>query len=204
MLAKNPDAKVSAYDHPNGTTTFAVSKSGEASVLSGSTKNSNDSNSKEESDFVGYTNQADDNKDAIVGYVKVGVGMDGADPDSVFKTIDATARASVFHVANNEGHPISQYSADILTAKAGAGVGGMSGGSDGFPCYAGADANLNLFDLKASVFDAQVGLSAQTDVGLKNYSVGGHVLGAGFSVGKRCSISTPFGGIGIDFGRFFD
>lgn len=130
--------------------------------------------------------------------------MDGADPDAVFKTVEAFARASVFHVTNNNESQITQHSADILYAKASAGISGISGGNDGFPVYAGADAKLNFIDLKASVFDAEVGLSAQTDLGFKDYSMGGHVLGKGCTVGKRVSVSTHFGSLGMDFSRVFN
>ncbi|CCF31724.1 hypothetical protein CH063_04315, partial [Colletotrichum higginsianum] len=186
ILSKNSNMKVSAYNYGDGPTTFVASK-GEEAKLSG-----------------GYTNYSDDDTSAKIGYVRVGMDMDGSDPDAVFKTVEASTRASVYHVANNNGSQITQQSADILSAKVSTGVSGISGGNDGFPVYAGAEAKLNFLELKGSVFDAEVGLSAQTDLRFKDYSMGGHVLGIGCTVGKRVSVSTPFGSVEMDFSRGFN
>lgn len=185
-LAKNPGMKIAAYDHPDGKTSFITTTAGQ-----------------EVSTFAGYTNHPDADKDAKIAYVRVGMDMDGMDPDSYFKTVGVSAKASIFHVANNTGHPITQYGADFFSANASAGVSGVTGGNDGFPVYAGAGAELNLLDVNGAGFDAKVGLNAQTDIGFKDYSFGGHVLGAGFELGKRISVSTPFGSVGFDFGVFF-
>jgi hypothetical protein len=184
-LESNPNLTLAALDHGDGTTTFVV------------TEQSNSANI-----FKGFTNHPDDNPDAKIGYYRVGIDIDGADTDAVFKTMDASAKAAVFHVASNKGHPVKQFSADVLQAKASATLGGVAGGSDGTPIYAGVDAQVNLVDLKASVFDLNLGVGVKTDIGVKDYSVGGHVLGCGFTVGKKTSISAWGSTIGIDFGRF--
>ncbi|MCJ1376997.1 hypothetical protein MMC17_000087 [Xylographa soralifera] len=185
MLDKNPSVKIAALNYPDGTTTFIASES------------------KPESAFGGYTNHDDNDPNAKVGYIRVGIDIDGEDPNAVFKSLDASAKAAVFHVADTKGHPITQFSVDMLSAKASASVGGVAGGNDGFPAYAGVDAKVNLVDVQASVFDLNIGLGVQTDIGLKDYSVGGHLAGCGFTVGKKTSISAFGSSFGIDFGRLF-
>ena len=186
QMEANPALKLAALDHHDGTTTFVATTETDPSKI-----------------FVGVTNHSDENRDAKAGYYRVGVDLDGTDPDAVFKTLDASAKAAVFHVASTHGHPISQYSADFLEAKASAKFGGVAGGNDGFPVYAGVDAKVNLMDLQASVFDLNVGVGVQTDIGLNDYSVGGHLLGCGFTIGKKVSISAFGSSFGIDFGRLF-
>ncbi|KAK1561502.1 uncharacterized protein LY79DRAFT_595498 [Colletotrichum navitas] len=165
ILSKNPDTKVSAYNHGDSLTTFVVAKAKEAKL------------------FRGYTNHSDNNTSAKVGYICVSMDIDGADPDAVFKTIEASTRASMFYAS--------------------AEISGILGGNNGFLIYTKADAKLNLLKLKGSVFNAEVSLSAQTDLGFKDYSIRGHILGAGFTFGKRISISSPFGSFRIDIGQFF-
>lgn len=181
MLDKNPGMNLAALDHPDGTTTFVAT----AGV------------------FGGFTNHSEDDPNAKVGYLRVGVDMEGEDPNAVFKALTASAKAAVFHVASSKGHPIKQFQADVLSAEASAGVAGVAGGTDGFPVYAGVDAKINLVDLKASLFDLNLGLGLQTDIGVKDFSVGGHLAGCGFTVGKRTSISAWGSTFAIDLGRLF-
>lgn len=153
---------------------------------------------------MGWTNHADDKTEPKVWYYRVGMDVVGAEPEAVFKAFDATAQAAVFHVASQKGHPITHFSAEVLQAKAGVSMGGLGPVQEGFPIYAGADAQINLVDLKASAFDLNLGLGVQTDVGLKDYTVGAHVLGCGFTVGKKISVSAFGSSFGIDLGRLFD
>jgi hypothetical protein len=185
-MEANPALKLAALEHHDGTTTFVATTETDPNKI-----------------FVGVTNHSDENRDAKVGYYRVGIDLDGTDPDAVFKTMDASAKAAVFHVASTKGHPITQYSADFLDFNASAKIGGVAGGNDGFPVYAGVDAKVNLMDVHASVFDLNVGYGVQTDIGLNDYSVGVHLAGFGFTVGKKVSVSAYGSSFGIDFGRLF-
>lgn len=184
-LQKNPDAEIFAIDRPDGSTAFIIGKAGTIGIDGGKKTGANPD-------------------DATVGYYNAEINMT-EQPNAVFNTIEASARASVFHVAKETGHSIRNVSADFITVVASAGVGGMNGGEGaGFPAYLGANAAINLVELKASAFDLNLGLGVETGVGFKNYSFDIHAVGCGFTIGKKVSVSVFGSGFGIDFGRFFD
>ncbi|THH02404.1 hypothetical protein EW026_g413 [Hermanssonia centrifuga] len=142
------------------------------------------------------------------GHVVIGVGVKGEsylDDGAIFFTAEGEATASAIHVAKTKGRPIEQVEVDIL--EAGASASAEAFGTKYFPIpllkYAGAEAHVNLLKAKASVFDLSLGLGVDTDVGVKDGSVGLHLAGCGITVGRKLSISAFGTGIGIDFGRFF-
>lgn len=126
------------------------------------------------------------------------------EPNGIFTALEAEAKASIFHVANQKGRPIETFEVDIGSVKTGAIIAGIAGGPDHMlPTYVGAGASINLVDAKASVFDLTLGLGVGTDIGIKDGSWNSHVAGCGITVGKKIGISVFGSSIGIDISRFF-
>ncbi|KAI1267790.1 hypothetical protein F5Y18DRAFT_271099 [Xylariaceae sp. FL1019] len=126
-------------------------------------------------------------------YANAGVKSE-KDVIPLFRTLTAEATASVMHIAKSDGHPITQVSADVLTA-------GVNGSLGLF--YAGFEANACLFKAEASIFDLTLGLGVDSGAGIKDDSYSIEALGCGISIGRKVSISYYGSSFGIDFGRLF-
>lgn len=182
-IEQNPDKKIIALDHSDGTTSFYGVKEEALKAVEL------------------HANQTSSDKDAKIGYLLGEAGVKG-EVDDLFKTLTADARVSVFHIAGNKDVPIIQYSADLVTAKVGASIAFTGDTRDGMPTYAGIEARVCLVELSASVFELKIGPGVDTGLGLKDDSIKASLLGCGFTVGRKIAISHFWGSFGIDLGRF--
>lgn len=181
-LDKDPDAKLVALKEPDGKTTFVLPN---------------------KKSSVPLYKVATGGDEGTIGYAAAKAGKED-EPNGIFTALGAEAVASVFHVAQQKGRAIETLDVNVGSVKVGATIAGIAGGPDHMlPTYVGADASINLLDAKASVFDLKLGVGVETGAGIKDGSLDGHVLGCGFTFGKKMSISVFGNSIGIDIGRFF-
>lgn len=132
---------------------------------------------------------------ATTFYFNAGVGAEG----TIFRAYTAEAKASIMHLSQKNGHPITQVNIDTFVADANATttmVGTM-------PIYAGVDAGVSIFKGSASLFDLNLGVGVDTGAGIKDGSLDLHLAGCGFQVGRKVSISVFGASFGVDLGRLF-
>ncbi|KAF9336739.1 hypothetical protein BG006_007516 [Podila minutissima] len=97
------------------------------------------------------------------------------------------------HVAMSNGKPNEDISADMFTA----------GVSVTTRIYMGVEANDSLFKARASFLDFNLGVGIGTGTGIKDESFDFKVVGCGFQIGRKVSISVFGSTVGVDFGRLF-
>ena len=115
--------------------------------------------------------------------------------DSFIPQVSAGAKASLFKGGNPNPH--SKLETAVID------VGEVKTGAWASAAGVGVDASVNLVDMKASVFDGKIGLSAKTGVGVKDDSVEVKAFGTGITLGRKVGISVLGTSFGIDFGRLF-
>ena len=107
----------------------------------------------------------------------------------------AGAQASLFKGGNfNPDSQLQTAEIDVVQAKTGAWV---------TPLGAGVDLSANLVDMKASIFDATIGVSASTGAGIKDDSLKVEFLGTGVTLGRKIGIGVFGTSFGVDLGRLF-
>lgn len=108
--------------------------------------------------------------------------------------VSADAEATVFRFPGNPGIPAyANTSFSAFQARAGAWVG----------AELGAEAGVSLINAQVSLFDLNLGVALDTEVGIKDDSLVIEALGCGFKIGRKVSISVFGSSFGIDFGRLF-
>lgn len=116
---------------------------------------------------------------------------------------EADVSVSVFNVQSDGDSPLQHVKVDVIQGSVNADYQSAAVCGVNLSKYAGIDAHVNLVNIEGGPFTANLGLGADTDVGIKDESVSVHYLGTGVTLGSTIGISVFGSGISLDLKKAF-